>query len=430
MTHRIMCIGDIHLKHGHRRNADRLTSLDQIIGEGLCVESLAAWIVLGDVFDTRSSIEDRNELAPRLQRMANAAPVLIVAGNHDAPGDLDVLGKLKAAHPITVATRASLIELDLPTGARAAIVAIPYPHKHGLVGAGIPNHQIGAVAAQLLDAMVLELAAQLDVARESGALPLVAGHATIAGSVSSVGQPMGLDGDIAISEPLLDRLGDAPKIFGHIHAPQELYGAHYAGSISANDYGEVERKRYLVVEYFDEDYQVTSHPIVTPPMYHVEGTFTRAAGFTWEVKRGPDGEPLEMPASWKGADVRVRYRFQDAEASAFDKAQILAEFAETRSLELEPITIRERAHRAPEVEAAKTLPEKVAAFVRASGIAWSPALDAKLAALQDPDGEGFLRRVHHELSGVVPEEPVTAADSSSSRSHAVPDSDLFEEVRV
>ncbi|HXG70568.1 MAG TPA: metallophosphoesterase [Gemmatimonadaceae bacterium] len=429
MTHAFVCIGDIHLKHGHQWNADRLAALDQILREGAAREDLAAWLVLGDVFDTRSSIEDRNAIAPRLQQMGERAPVVIVAGNHDMPGDLDVLGKLKARYPILVVTRAQTLSIDTPTGARAAIFAVPYPHKHALVGAGVAHAQLGDVAGHLLDAMFLEGADQLTRAARAGELTLMIGHATIAGSVSSVGQPMGLDHSIAITQGHLERLGDVPEIFGHIHAPQEICGAYYAGSITAHDFGEVDRKRYLVVEYAADGYRVLSMPLDTPPLYHVEGTFARETGFTWTVTRGPDGEALGPPPTWRGVRVRVRYRFLEAEASALDTAHILAAFAEARSLALEPIAIRERAHRAPEVVAAQTLPEKVAAFVRSSGVPWTPALAGKLAALQEPDTTGFLARAQHAWSGAPTDTP-SVAGSSSPEAQAAPDSDLFEEVHA
>jgi DNA repair exonuclease SbcCD nuclease subunit len=186
-----------------------------------------------------------------------------------------------------------------------------------------------------------------------------------------------------------------PTIFGHIHKPQEIHGAHYAGSIGRNDWGEVEEKRYLELVFDDEETAIDSHPIACTPLYHVEGNLTRD-GFTWRVTRGPDGEQLEPPASWAGCEVRVRYRFNADEKSALDTAQILAEFATAKRLELDPIGIRNRAIRSVEVATASTLAEKVAAFVRQSGGAWSPSLETKLALLQEPDGGASLTRVANQ----------------------------------
>lgn len=405
MALRFPCIGDLHLQHTHRRNAARLQALDQIIAESLDAGALGAWLVLGDVFHERSAIEDRNHVAPRLQRMADVAPVVMIYGNHDRAGDLHILARLKARYPIHVLDAAGVIAVDLPSGDQATVFGFPYPHKAALVSAGVEHGLLGDVAARHLDTLFLAAAAALEAAH---GIRIMIGHATLAGSVSSVGQPMGLDRDIAVSGALLERLpAEVPKIFGHIHKPQELLGAYYAGSIGRNDWGEVEDKRYLVVEFEGPDWtpeeqpawrvaRVTSHAIDVAPMYHVEGELT-PEGFTWRVTRGPDGEELQPPASWTGAEVRVRYRFNAAETAALDRAPIHATFAQATHVELEPIGVRERAARAPEVAAAATLAEKVAAFVRLSGVAWTPALEAKLGALQQADGAAFLTDVQHTL---------------------------------
>lgn len=436
---RLPCIGDLHLQHTHRRNGDRLQALDQILDEASAMGAIGAWLFLGDLYHQRSSIEDRNDLSPRIQRAAEIAPVVILYGNHDGHGDLEILARLKARFLIHVIAAAGVIEIELAGGERAAIFGVPYLHKHALVAAGVANDQLGDTAAPVLDAMFLDAAGRLRDAAAAGAVTVMIGHGTIAGSRSSVGQPMGLDRDIAISAGLLGRLGDVPKIWGHIHKPQEIYGAYYAGSVCRNDWGECEDKRWLLLTAEQDDlayplrYDISSHAIDIPKMYHVEGELSLAGGFTWRVKRGPDGEDLEAPASWQGADVRVRYRFAEAEASALDlrKAELLALFAETRSLELEPIVVRERAHRAPEVTAAKTLPARVAAFVELSGVPWTSALDTKFAALQEPDAAAFLARVHQELSGVVAGTSLPAPEAPPRTGHAIPDSPReFDEVRA
>lgn len=457
MPLRFPCIGDVHLQHGHRRNADRLQALDQIIGESLALGELGAWLVLGDVFHERSSIEDRNDVAPRLQRMADTAPVVMIYGNHDRAGDLHILARLRAYYPIHVLATAAVINVDLPSGDQATIFGVPYPHKAALVAAGVEHGLLGDVAAQHLDAIFLGASAALEAA---GGIRLMIGHATLAGAVSSVGQPMGLDRDIAVSAALLERLpAEVPKIFGHIHKPQELLGAYYAGSIGRNDWGECEDKRYLVVEYSrlidndpDSEWMATirEHPIRVAALYHVEGELARD-GFAWRVTRGPDGEELAPPlamcpscqgtgdgvkdpvegtmhcatcvgsprsgvvVSWAGVEVRVRYTFNANEITSLDRAQVLATFADAKHLELEPIAIRERAARAPEVAAAMTLPDKVSTFVRMSGIAWTPALEAKLAALQEVDGAAFLTNVQRavlsdrKIDLQKPEQPSSAA---------------------
>ena len=82
-----------------------MKALDQILQEGAQLPALAAWLQVGDVYDSRSTVEDRNTVAGYLVAMAQYAPVIVVGGNHCAPGDLDVLGKLASRWPIYVVTR-------------------------------------------------------------------------------------------------------------------------------------------------------------------------------------------------------------------------------------------------------------------------------------------------------------------------------------
>lgn len=389
---RLIAIGDAHLQHGHRRNADRLAALDRIIAEGSAVTDLGAWLWPGDIFHQRSLPEDRNDVAPRIQAMADRAPVVLCYGNHDAPGDLHILGRLRGRFQILVIDRPQVVRVTLATGETAAIFGFPYPHKSGLVAVGTEVQQVGETAAALLDAIFLKAAVDLAEAQERGALTLMIGHATIVGSISSVGQPMGLERDIAVDANLLARLGDIPKIFNHIHKPQQIYGAHYVGSIGRNDWGEVEDKRYLEIAFYDEDTAIVSHPLQSTPLWHVDGDLTRD-GFAWRVRRGPDGEELAAPTSWAGAEVRVRYRFAAEEQAALDLTAVTAPFAGAARVETDPIAIRSRAVRAEAVTKAATLPEKLAAYVAHAGATWTPGLDAKLALLQSVDGTAFLDAV-------------------------------------
>jgi DNA repair exonuclease SbcCD nuclease subunit len=381
---RLVIIGDSHLQATNPRNEDRLRAFDQIIGEGLALRELGAWLHVGDVFHARSTPDDRNAVAARLVRMADAAPVLVLYGNHESATDLHVFGKLKARYPILVVDRPQTVLLRVPTSdVPVCVFCLPYPTKAGLAAAGVAPGDVQGTATAALDPIFMMAAADLEEARRQGAPALMIGHATIAGSVSSVGQPMGLHGEIVVTPTHLNRLGTVPKIFGHIHKPQEIFDAVYAGSICRMDFGETEAKRYLVVTFATPTtWCLDSFPIDCPPRYHVEGLLTRDA-FTWQVTKGPGGDVDTAPASWRGAEVRVRYRFAQSEKSALSAARVYAEFAEAARLEVEPIAVPDRALRAPEVAAARTLAEKLAAYQQVQELV--PSVAEKLAALEHAD---------------------------------------------
>jgi DNA repair exonuclease SbcCD nuclease subunit len=420
-TRRVVHIGDLHLGP-NSRNDDRLAALDQILREQEPTD-VALWVWPGDVNHGRMTIADRNALVPRVQRMADVAPVVICYGNHDLPGDLDFLEELKARHAIYVVARPKMLLVPLAGGGPlAAIFVLPYPTRAGLVAAGIQTEGVVDAARAALDLLFLQATADLRDYAAKGVLTLMIGHVNVAGSILSAGQP-NIGREIELDPLLIGRLGGIYVGLNHIHKGQEIGGAHYPGSCCRLDWGEVEEKHYLVVTYGQGDemregataadgwlYDVTVKPLDVAPMYHVEGILTRE-GFVWGLAGSSSAGPLEVvfpeiPSSFEGCDVRVRYRYDAAEREALDEAAVRAPFVGARRLELDPIAVKARASRAPEVAAAVTLEGKVEAFVRASQVRWTLGLGAKLDQLQSqPDGAAFLTSISSALSPAPAPQP-------------------------
>lgn len=410
MTHRFVHIGDLHLGP-NTRNEDRMRAFDQILSEQIGT-GVAAYLFPGDINHGRMSIPDKNFLVSRARRLADDAPLVVVVGNHDLPGDADFLAELKGRWPIYVVTRSTVLHVPLATGAIAAIACIPYPTRAGLVAAGTASSNIVDAARQALDVIFMVFAAELKEASERGEIPLMIGHVNVGGAIVSSGQP-NIGKEIEIDQAMLDRLGPIYKGLNHIHKAQEIGGAFYAGSLCRLDWGEVEEKSYTVVEVPEDrelSYLVTRKPLDVAPMYLVAGRLTRGT-FFWAIQRSSDqndiGTPGEPPSGgWEGCEVRVRYKFNANEKTALDEALVRAPFEGAKRLDLDPIGIRERASRAPEVAAAVTFEGKVEAFVRRSEVPWTPGLETKLAALQSPDGGAFLTDVQNSLSGPQPSAPL------------------------
>lgn len=125
-------------------------------------------------------------------------------------------------------------------------------------------------------------------------------------------------------------------------------------------------------------------PLDVAPMFYVEASLTRE-GFTWACTAGPGGELQDAPISWKGCEVRVRCRYNASEFPVLDKSKLLAEFAEASLLHFDPIAEKDHALRAPEVAAARTLPDKVAAWCAIAGTVASEGVLQKLARLETCD---------------------------------------------
>jgi len=248
----IVCIGDVHKRAGDRRDAARLQALEQILAHARALHArheLDAVVWLGDLFDRESGIDDRNVLKAYLLAFGELCPQLVVRGNHDKDGDLDIFADLRAQFPITLVTQPDVVFLSATHSAGAATFAVaclPYPSKGGLVAAGVTAEGMRDAVALGFDAVFARLGAALAA---SALPPLFVGHITVGGAETSVGQPM-IGHDVQIDGTHLAKLPSASaKILGHIHKPQEIHGAYYAGSIAPCDWGEAERKRFLVLEH-------------------------------------------------------------------------------------------------------------------------------------------------------------------------------------
>jgi hypothetical protein len=219
----------------------------------------------------------------------------------------------------------------------------------------------------------------------------------VEGSIASNGQPS-IGKELSITTEMLRMFGDIPQILGHIHLPQQIGTAHYVGSISPCDWGETEQKRYVTVSFDDAidgryQYVIESHPLDIARMWHVEGEFSREAGFSWRVRKGPGGAVDAPPATWAGAEVRVRYQFAASERGMFDDSGIREIFKEATRLEIEPIAVPDRGLRAPEVQAAKTLRDKLWAWARLNNTVTPDGVYEKLAALEHDETGSVLAEV-------------------------------------
>ena len=391
---RFIQIGDLHLG-SHARNQDRLEALTQVIQEQ-APGTVSAWLFPGDLNHGRMTIPDKNALTNAVQSMASHAPVVICDGNHDLPGDLQFLSRLKADWPIYVVSRPEVIHVKLAAGGgAAAIFVLPYPTRAGLVAAGTAPGDVADMAKLALKAIFLDAAERLRRLTAFDCVPLVIGHVNVAGSITSTGQP-NIGKEIEVDEALLQLF---PHMFiglNHIHKAQEISGAVYAGSICRLDWSETDPKSYLEITYGPSNwggyagdgpwggcsqyaYDWCRKPVDVPPMYLIEGELTRE-GFVFPTELTADGRPV----SYVGADVRVRFRFTAIEKDLLNFDLVRQPFAGARRLELDPVAIRDRATRAPEVMSATSLDQKLKAYIEANGQTWTTAIEEKLTELQRP----------------------------------------------
>lgn len=405
-------IGDAHFTPGPR-NADRYRALDQILdegtrgkqghGDGCHVPGLLGWWWPGDLHDGVSCTDDRNGIDARLMRMCEVAPVIVVEGNHDKKGDLRGYGNLKGNFPVFVVEgRPDIVRFFAPQAQRyVSVGCFPYPHKGGLVGVHVAHGDIVQTADQLLDPIFISMGAKLEAARTAGDLAAFLFHANIVGALTSSLQP-NVGKEIELTPALLERLGPIYKGGNHIHLPQEIYGAWFAGSTAAKDYGEPERKRYLVVQLAaDSSYVVESRPLNGLLMFHVEAQMDLDAVYFADEENddgNPDVRARLASNDWTGCDVRLRVSFNESQRPALNFEPLKARFVSAGRFKFETHVIPDRTLRSPAVAAARTLPDKLAAM-RPDGVLPASVID-KVTALETFDHAQVLAEVQRWVDGV------------------------------
>lgn len=401
-------IGDVHLHDGPRQ-ADRLRALGQIIREGRTLPDLGAWLIPGDLFHARSSIASRNALAEILAMMVAVAPVEIVPGNHDVPGDLDIYSLLGGQYPVHV-YRTPCVETFVLAGAgrqRASVFALPYPTTAGLLAENYALPDIPAAARGALEALFIQAGDQLRRARDEGQITLCIGHANVDGAIMSTGQPV-IGAEISVDQALLAHLPEDCYIgLNHIHKAQDVGRATYAGSICRLNWGEIEPKSYVVARYNLAAGGLLwalsppeRRPIDVAPLYHVEARLTRAGIEDLRVTNGPEGGVMEMPPTWDGCEIRLRATYLQSEGLVLQDAQAQARrlFTGAVRFEFEPVCVKDHALRAPEVAGAATLPEKVAAWARVVGTTLPADVATKLEQLEATDPDLVVAAVETKLT--------------------------------
>ncbi|MGD0325762.1 MAG: metallophosphoesterase [Terriglobia bacterium] len=225
--------GDIHVEED-RYFGDTAQCLEWFVEDSIHANT-NLFVVDGDLTTYKQTIKERNLWVEALIQMGNHAPVILVAGNHgkELDGDLHVLARAKAAHPIYLCTEPEFIDLG-----EASVAVFPYPRKAEMAG---NEDSLGKAFARQLD----EFNRRFE--QRPGCYKLFFGHFGVAGARVSSGQP--LVGRCA--EYPLDPLRSLKAQYvglSHIHLRQELAPrVWYAGSLSRCDYSEVEDKGYHLV---------------------------------------------------------------------------------------------------------------------------------------------------------------------------------------
>lgn len=338
-------------------------------------EKVDLFVSTGDIYERASTPDERLAVAEWLDQMAELCPVLIVKGNHDQQRDCMLLSRLQTNHPVIVVESAGVHRISVGKET-LAVAAVAWPERARILAQAreLGTAEADTVASDALGSVLRGLGAELDL---FDGPKLAVGHFMVDGSIVSTGQPLiGQAMNVGLAD--LAMLNADIVVMGHIHKPQDwLHGGVpyvYTGSPYRTSYGELEEKSIVLVDWNAKGGRVSWSRIPTPcaRMFLIDEEWDRdilADRIGW-VMGG-------LPPDVKGAEIRFRYAVapdqrEAARASAAEiRERLLAAGAADVQLEecVRAVTIA----RAPEVAAAKTLPDKLSALWLARGTMPEPA---------------------------------------------------------
>lgn len=385
---RLALISDSHFDHSSR--FEECVAIHDWIAEDIAKRGVDLILHGGDLFERKSVPEDRNAAAAWMQKLANVAPVVIVYGNHDARSDLFLLGELETINKIYVVDRPQVV----PAGG-VLVACMPWPRRKPIAtaaGRELSLEGSAQAAHECMQVVLGSLADQMDADAESHArVPRVfLGHVMLRGASVAPGQPIAPGADFELGTEDLALVRADLYALGHIHMRQSAIAGGapvmYPGSPRSCDFGEPGDKTYAIIDFAGSSPSITYVPTPARKMLLLEAP--------WVPKLKAF---LESPVSWplghmRDAEVRFRYsvdaehREEAKREAALIRDRWLADEG-VHSVRVEEQVETTTRARAPEVAAARTLPEKLDAMYRSQGREPEPAvrdrLFQKLAILEE-----------------------------------------------
>lgn len=350
---KIAFVSDSHFAEDSR--FEECIRLHHWIASDAMARGCEALLHAGDLFERRSTPKERLAVVEWLAYLAASMAIVMVRGNHDAPGDLTLLSWLQDGPAVTEQPCRMVVARWLH------IACLPWPSRASIL-AGAQSREDGE--QQIAEAM-------RDVLRglrseEPGVTTLFLGHCMVRDSRTSTGQPLvGCDVEVGLEDLAL--VGADAYLLGHIHLHQQwdIDGAPviYPGSPRRTAFGESEAKGYVVLTVEEGRGVVGWEFVEAPatPMVHIDTK--------WETDRLTF--PTWVPGDVVGAEVRLRWRVepehrQAARAAAETQRAALLGLG-ALSVKLEEVVVATTRARAPEVAAALTVRDKLRALWTSRG---------------------------------------------------------------
>jgi DNA repair protein SbcD/Mre11 len=216
-------------------------------------------LVAGDVFDRATPpVESLSLGLTALLRLARGRPVVVVAGNHDAPELFDALAPLlrdRGVHligRIRAPNAGGLLGPD-ELGVPAVVAGFPFLREGRVIDFMAETGTWYGTYAQRIAALADAYNTALVERAGSDLVPILVAHFMVSGVRVSRSERELHIGDAYTATAQAIPAGPQYVALGHIHAPQPVPGAPvpaaYAGSLLPMDFGEAgETKRVVIVD--------------------------------------------------------------------------------------------------------------------------------------------------------------------------------------
>jgi exonuclease SbcD len=364
---RALHLGDLHVHLTGPRAAECRRVLDHIALNAAETKPDVI-LIAGDIYDRRSSPEERLYLAEFLMHLSAVAPVYAINGNHDDILDVKLFrqeyGWNKDIEIITEPCQRSVGPLSL--------VFLPWPNL-GILAANAPAGSSIAIRREAAKTALLDIVRGFRRGPVIKSLPsLLIAHMPVTGASMDSGQPVSGGDEIALSADELLESGAAGVALGHIHLRQQIASmdgrpVFYSGAPFRCNFGESKgMKGGLIWDWLGESWNVFPWDVPARPMILLEGSWV-------------DGQIVEPDGAFDltGAEVRFRIEFptdaRDAVRIALDERKKELESLGAISVTFDERPIAVTRTRCAEITAARTTADKL--------LAWAQAAD-----LQIPDG--------------------------------------------
>ncbi|MEZ5407985.1 MAG: exonuclease SbcCD subunit D C-terminal domain-containing protein [Acidimicrobiales bacterium] len=232
---------------GHSRAGEHRAVLADIAGLA-ATHSVDLTVVVGDLFDTSAPTAESERIVwDALLALADAAPVVVLAGNHDGARRLDAVARLLALGRITVVTEprppadGGVLSLAAADGTPVRLATVPFVSQRGIVRSEALMSEAAFRNAQSYADRLAQVLAALATGFSGDAVNLVAAHLFVTGGAAGGGERGAhLVEEYAVPTTAFP-VEAAYVALGHLHRPQALAGPcpiHYCGSPLQLDFGE------------------------------------------------------------------------------------------------------------------------------------------------------------------------------------------------